>query len=264
MHRPNRLTAVLLAVGASAALVLSGCSSNDDTTPAATSDSAATTQLNAAADSTAALTGAHVNLKVDGSFQGLNATAVDADVNVKPAMAGKGTATLNMGGKTVEAPFVYVGDRFYANVNGDGWLDYGDGRSIYNVSAVLDPQTGVPHILRSLDGAKIDGKETINGVETTKITGTVPAKATAGLTGAAGKDAKEATDALKTTVYITDDNQVARVVVTPADKVTMTVDISNWNKTVEVAKPADVKTPSNEKPKEAPKSGEPTREKAGS
>lgn len=261
MKRSHRLFGAVLALGAAAALTLTACSSSEDSTPApTTSDPAATQLLNTAADQTAALTGAHVTMKVDGpAYQGLNATAVTADVNTKPAVSGKGTATLNMGGKSVDAPFVYVDDSFYANIDGQGWINYGDGRSIYDVSQILNPDKGVPHILRSLQGAKVDGAEQIDGAATTKVTGTVPAKEVSALTGATGQN--DSDKSLDATVWITDDGQVARVAVQPDDKVTLTVDISGWNSSVEVSKPAGVQTPTA-KPSAPPASGEPTREKA--
>lgn len=260
MHR-RRLLGAVMALGAAAALTLTACSSDsgDNGSTPASSDPAATELLNSAADATAALTGAHVQLKVDGTFQSMNATAVEADVNTKP-LAGKGTATLNMGGTSVQAPFAYLGDRFYANVNDKGWINYGDGRSIYDVSLLLNTDTGIPHVLRSMEGAATAGNEQVDGVSTTKVTGTVPAKAVAGLTGATGEGAKDSTDAVDTTVWITEDNQVARVVVSPADDLKLTVDVSKWNTTTEVAAPRTVSTPSS-KPATPPASDQPTTDK---
>ncbi len=45
-------------------------------------------------------------------------------------------------------------------------------------------------------------------------------------------------------VWITPDNQLARVVLIPATNSTMTMNLSNWNNTVEVTKPATIATPS--------------------
>ncbi|MEZ5212049.1 MULTISPECIES: LppX_LprAFG lipoprotein [unclassified Gordonia (in: high G+C Gram-positive bacteria)] len=260
MKRRHRILGAVMALGAATALTLTACSSSDDSgSKPAASDAAATELLNKAADATAALTGAHLTVNVDGpAFQSLNATAVEADVNTKPNVSGKGTATLNMGNKTVKAPFVYLDESFYANIDDQGWINYGDGRSIYDVSQVLNPDKGVPHILRSITGAKIDGTEDVDGAKATKVTGTVAAKDVTALTGASGKNATESTESMKTTVWITDQNQVAKVVVAPSDKVTLTVGISKWNSSVEVTKPDNVKTPSA-KPTAPPAGGGPTR-----
>ena len=262
MKRRQRVLGAVVALGAAAALALTACSSDSDTEPTpAASDPAATELLNKAADATEALTGAHLKITVDGAIQSINATGVEADVNTKPTVSGKGTATLNMGGKTAEAPFVYIDNAFYANVDGEGWINYGDGRSIYDVAQVLNPETGVPSILRGLEGAKTDGTEQIDGVTATKVTGTVPAKTVAGLTGATGEDATTSTDPLDTTVWITDENQVARVLVEPAQDTTLTIDISKWNTSTEVTKPTGVQTPTV-RPTAPPASDEPTREPA--
>ncbi|GAA4751126.1 LppX_LprAFG lipoprotein [Gordonia alkaliphila] len=257
----RRLLGAVVALGAAAALTLTACSSDsDDSQPApASSDPAATELLNSAADATAALTGAHVTMAVDGSFQSMNATAVEADVNTKP-LAGKGTATLNMGGTSVQAPFVYLNDNFYANVDNKGWINYGDGRSIYDVALLLNPDTGIPNVLRSMEGAATAGDEQVDGVATTKVTGTVPAKAIAGLTGATGESAKDSTDAVDTTVWITEDNQVARVIVAPTNELKLTVDVSKWNTTSEVKAPSPIATPSA-KPSTPPASDQPTTDK---
>ncbi|WOC11042.1 LppX_LprAFG lipoprotein [Gordonia sp. MP11Mi] len=261
MQRSNRLIAGGFTATIAAAMVLTGCSTSDDggdEKPA--SDAAATSTLSAAATATQDLTGAHVVLTVDGQLQSINATKVDADIETKPELEGKGTTTLNMGGKTVDAPFVYIDGKLYANVDGSGFQDYGDGRSIYDISKILDPEAGVANILRNVDGAQEAGDETINGVATTKITGTVSGKTLSALTSTAaeGPGSDASYDA---TIYIAkDDKQVARVVVSPTERVTMTVDLDKWNEKVDVKKPADIESPT--KKPEAPKSGEPTRDKA--
>ncbi|GAA2387620.1 MULTISPECIES: LppX_LprAFG lipoprotein [Gordonia] len=265
MKRSKRFALASAAAVVTAAVALTGCSSSDsgDTDSTTTSDSAATTSLDAAADTAAALTGAKVDIEVEGSLQGLNASEVEASIGTKPKMVGEGTATLDMGGKSVEAPFVYVDDHMYADVDDKGYIDYGSGRSIYDVSKILDVNEGVPHVLRSIQGAKEEGSETVDGVEATKITGTLPAKDLAGLTGTSPQ-AKGLDGDIPVTVWVTKDgkNNVVRVASEPAKGASMTVTLSDWGKTVTVTKPADVKSPSA-KPSHAPKSGEPTRSPVG-
>ncbi|GAA4660362.1 LppX_LprAFG lipoprotein [Gordonia humi] len=262
MNRSHRLVVSGAAAAIAAAMVLTGCSDNDDGGENAptTSDSTAKSALDAAATATEELTGAHVVMTVDGAIQSLNATKVDADIETEPQLEGKGTTTLNMGGTTVQAPFVYIDGRLYANIDDQGFQDYGDGRSIYDVSKILDPEKGVPNILRNVEGATADGDETVNGVEATKITGTVTGETLAAITSTApgGKAAEASYDA---TVWIAKDgDEVARVLVSPADDVTVTIDLDKWNEKVDVVKPKTIEAPT-EKP-DAPTSGQPTREKA--
>lgn len=258
MHRPTRIASAVAALGAVAALALTACSSDSEDTPAQASDPAAASLLSQAADSTEALTGAHVTLSADGKFQGMNATEVVADVNTDP-VAGTGTVTLNMGSETTEAPFVYVDGKLYANVDEKGWIDYGDGRSIYDVSKILDKEHGVPAVLRAIEGAEEDGTEQIDGVSTTKVTGTVPASKVAALTGSTGKAAVESTESLDTTVWVTDDGQVARVEVNPAPETSVIINISKWNETVDVEKPAKIESP-KATPSTSVPADQPTRE----
>lgn len=264
MKRSQRFAIVAATAALAATVALTGCSSDDTADDAPASDANAASSLSAAADTAAALTGATVVIDVEGSLQGLNASKVEADISTEPELVGEGTATLQMGSdKSVSAPFVYVDDDMYANVDDKGFIDYGDGRSIYDVSNVLNADKGVPHVLRSIKGAKEDGSETIDGVKTTKITGTLPAKELSGLTGASPQ-AKGLNEDIPVTVWIADDgsNNVVRVSSAPAEGASLTVTLSDWGKTVKVTKPADVKSPSA-KPSAAPKSGEQTRTPVG-
>lgn len=267
MKRSQRFAIASAAAVLAAAVALTGCSSSDNSssssTTAAASDSAASTTLNAAADTAAKLTGAHVVVTVEGSLQGLNASEVTADISTKPELVGEGKAVLDMGSKNVTAPFVYTGGHMYANVNDKGFMDYGEGRSIYDISKILDADTGVPFILRNVKGAKEAGSENINGVDTTKITGTIAAKDLSGLTGTSPQ-AKGLDSEIPVTVWVTKDgkNNVARVSSVPAEGASLTVNLSEWGKTVTVKKPADIQSPS-QKPSQAPKSGEPTRNPVG-
>ena len=264
MKRSKRFAIAAAAAAVAAAVALTGCSSEDGGGgDAPASDANATATLNAAADTAAALTGAKVVLDIEGSLQGVNASKVEADVATKPKAAAEGTATLKMGDKTSTAPFVYVDDHMYANIDDKGFIDYGDGRSIYDVSKILDAEKGVPFVLRNIQGAKEDGSETIEGVETTKITGTVAAKDLSGLTGTS-PEAKGLDSDIPVTVWVTKDgkNNVARVLAKPAEGASMTITLTEWGKTVDATKPADVESP-REKPTTAPKSGEPTRQPVG-
>lgn len=262
MNRSKRFAAFAAAAAIAAGVTLTGCSSSDSDTPSASTsaDPASSNTLNAAADATAALTGTHFALKLDGKVQGVNASAVNADIQTKPTVAAKGTATLHMGEKNTDAPFVYVNDHMYANVDGKGFIDYGDGRSVYDVSKVLDDQKGVPAVLRKVKGAKTDGDETVNGVAATKVSGTVASADLSSLTGLSDKANVLDAD-VPVTVWVTKDgkNNVVRMKAEPAKDSTLTIDLSEPNMKVKVTKPADVKQPSVKPTK---KTDGPTREPA--
>lgn len=276
MQRVQRVATTALSAGIVAAIALTGCSPSETGSPTATGGPTTSTtviadpaaQIAAAAENTASLDGAHLDLDVAGTVPDLNAKKVTADLVTTPDDAAKGEATVVLGTKDpqeVAAPFVYVDGVLYADIAGDGYLSYGDGKSIYDVSVFLDPENGLANVLREFRDPTEIGSETIAGVETRQINGTVPAGALAALTGArqivGPRDAP-----VPTTVWLTTGtNQLARLVFgpDPADSATtITVDLSDWNKTVEVTKPDAVDTPT-EKPSGATTPGQPTRDPAG-
>lgn len=279
-HHIPRVATIALSCAAAASIALTGCSTESGS-PTATGTSAASTetgsttviddpaaQVEAAAANTADLDGAHLDLSVEGSVPNLNAKKVTADLVTTPADAAKGEATVVFGAEDpdeVEAPFVYVDGVLYADIAGDGYLSYGDGTSIYDVSVFLDPDKGLAHVLTELTDPTAIGSERIDGVETTKISGTVPAGALAALTGA--RQVVGPQDApVPTTVWLTTGtNQLARLVFAPnpADEnATITVDLGSWNETVDIERPAVINTPSVA-PSGTPAPGQPTREPSG-
>lgn len=252
MQRAQRVATAAVAAGIATAIALTGCSSNSDSGSSGSATTTASTitdpaaLVTAAADSTDALTGAHLNLAVAGTIPNLTAKGVDADIVTKPQTAAKGTATVLLGTTEVAAPFVYVDKHLYADINNRGFVDYGDGKSIYDVSVVLNPDKGLANLLRQIQNPTKAGSEQIDGVSTTKITGTVPAAALGPLTGANVTPNQAAP--VPVTVWITSDNQLARVVLTPAPGATMTINLSKWNNAIEVTKPTQIVTPSASTP----------------
>ncbi|WP_059035243.1 LppX_LprAFG lipoprotein [Gordonia desulfuricans] len=263
MHRAQRVAAAAVSAGIAAAIVLTGCSSGsgggsgDPTTTATSTITDPAALVSAAADNTAALTGAHLNLAVQGKIPNLTAKSVDADLVAQPKTAAEGTATVLLGTTEATAPFVYVDDHLYANIDDHGYLDYGNGSSIYDVSVVLNPDKGLAHLLRSVTAPTAAGTENIDGVTTTKVAGTVPASDLAPLTGV--NIAADQNTPVPVTMWITPDNQLARVVLTPAPNASMTISLSKWNETVEVTRPSDITTPT---PATPPPSGDVSRDPA--
>lgn len=192
MQRVHRVAAATMSSAVITAIMLTGCSTSNSDSNSSTSSSVQTTviadpaaQVRAAADNTAALSGAHLQLDVAGEVPNLNAKSVVADINTNP-YAAKGTATVVFGRvapREIQAPFVYIENTLYANVDNAGFLGYGDGRSIYDVSVILNKDKGLANVLRNLTNPVKSGTETIDGVETAKISGQVKASVLAQLTG---------------------------------------------------------------------------------
>lgn len=274
MQRVHRVAAATMSSAVITAIMLTGCSTSNSDSNSSTSSSVQTTviadpaaQVRAAADNTAALSGAHLQLDVAGEVPNLNAKSVVADINTNP-YAAKGTATVVFGRvapREIQAPFVYIENTLYANVDNAGFLGYGDGRSIYDVSVILNKDKGLANVLRNLTNPVKSGTETIDGVETAKNSGQVKASVLAQLTGpratVPGGD-----QLVPVTVWLTSGtNQLARLQFppNPADpRASITINLTKWNTTTDISRPADIHTPT-ETPSGTPTPGQQTRIPAG-
>ena len=65
----------------------------------------------------------------------------------------------------------------YATLTPNKWSDFGKASDIYDVSAILNPDTGLANMLANFTNAKAEGRETINGQSTIRISGNVSADA---------------------------------------------------------------------------------------
>ena len=120
----------------------------------------------------------HLKLAVQGEIKELPIESLDGDLTNKPAVAAQGTANIVFLGQRLEGvDFVVVdGDLFGALTKGS-FQDFGPAADIYDVSAILNPDTGLANVLANFSDPKADGRETINGVDTVEVTGTVSADA---------------------------------------------------------------------------------------
>jgi LppX_LprAFG lipoprotein len=133
------------------------------------SDPQAEGLVRASAKATAGLTSTHMLVQLTGQFNRLGEVAkVDSDAQVRPLMA-SGQLTYADGGT---APFV-LGDGTVKVKLGDVWNTVG-ATSTLIPAQIIDPGQGLPELLGSVGGLRYAGTETIDGVETTKVTGTMP------------------------------------------------------------------------------------------
>ncbi len=235
------------AVAAVAALALAftigGCGSNNSGTGASkTSTSAssdeANTLLKQAADAMKKVTGMHVSLTVKGDVPNLKVTKLDGDISNTPQTVATGSATLLLGKNPQEAKFVYVDGHLYSDVGQPGkYNDFGAGKSIYNVSVLLDPDKGLANILAKLQNAQVKGTEQVNGVATTKITGKSSADDIATLAGSKLTSADVTT--VDTTVWIASDgsSHLVQLQISPTSDTSVTLTMSDWGKQVTATKP---------------------------
>ena len=178
----------------------------------------------------------HLELVVNGEIKELPIASMSGDLTNAPAVAAQGKADIVfLGQKVDDVDFVVIDGTLYGALTAGSWTDFGPAADIYDVSAILNPDTGLANVLASFSSPKTDGRETLNGVETLKVTGEVSADAV-------NKIAPQiaATGPVPGTAWISTDGKnnlvQAKLDVTKDSSVQMT--LSKWDEPVTVTKPA--------------------------
>jgi lipoprotein LprG len=227
----RRLTAVLASLTIATALI-AGCSSGPKESGAPLPDAATLVKQSAAVTKT--VTSAHVVLSVQGKVPGLPIKVLTGDLTSIPSVAASGNVKLTMGGSDIDANFVVYDSTLYATLTPNKWSDFGKASDIYDVSVILNPAAGVANALDNLTNAKAEGRETINGQSTIRISGTVSADAV-------NKIAPpfNATQPVPSTVWIqeTGDHQLVQANLQKSSGNSVQITLSNWNQPVTVTKP---------------------------
>ncbi|RWA15232.1 hypothetical protein MELE44368_09460 [Mycolicibacterium elephantis DSM 44368] len=227
--RPVAIFAALFAVLA----LLAGCSKSADSGKDLPD---AATLLTQSTDTTRGQTSVHLRLTVQGEIPALPLESIEGDLTNVPAVAAAGSANmLFMGQRLQGVEFVVLDGTLYAAISAGAFQDFGPAADIYDVSAILNPEIGLANVLADFSDAKSDGRETINGVETVRIAGTVSAEAVNKIAPQIG-----ATEPVPSTAWIAEEGDHALMQITlqtaPEGSITMT--LSDWGKPVTVTKPA--------------------------
>jgi lipoprotein LprG len=229
----TRLLAIFAVLFTAIALV-AGCSSKSQDASKALPDAA--TLLKQSSETTKSQSSVHLKLTVQGQIKELPIESLEGDLTNKPAVGAQGTANLVFLGQRLEGvDFSVVDGTLYAALTKGSYQDLGPAVDIYDVSAILNPDTGLANVLANFSDPKADGRETLNGVDTVRVTGTVSAEAV-------NKIAPQitATGPIPGTAWIKEDGDHALVQAklepTPGNGVTMT--LTDWGKPVTVTKPA--------------------------
>lgn len=227
----RRTTAAVLAAVAVTATVVAGCS-KEEKNSAPLPDAA--TLVKQSAETTRNVKSAHLELVVEGTVGQLAIKTLSGDLSNAPAVAAQGHTRIKLAGGDVEADFRVVDGTLYAALDPNQWSDFGPAKNVFDVSVILNPDTGLANILANLNDPKAEDRETINGVETVKVTGQVPVEAVDKI---APKIASSPT--VPGTVWIREDGNhdlvQAKLEPTPGNSVQMT--LSKWNEPVTVEKP---------------------------
>ncbi|MFI0482130.1 LppX_LprAFG lipoprotein [Actinomadura sp. 9N215] len=94
-----------------------------------------------------------------------------------------GTLTVEQQGQNVEMKVVAVGDSIYLDAGTGGWrkLPKALAATMYDPSAVLDPERGISKLLASAASPQAQAVETVDGKETNRVGAKLPKAQIAGL-----------------------------------------------------------------------------------
>jgi len=230
----TRLLAIFAALFAAIALV-AGCSKSSDDSSKELPDAA--TLLQQSSQTTKSQASVHLKLTVQGAIAELPIETLEGDLTNAPAVAAQGKANLLfLGQKLDDVGFVVAEGNLFATLTaGSAYQDFGPAADIYDVSAILNPDTGLGNVLANFSDPKSDGRETINDVETVRVTGNVTADAVNKIAPQIG-----ATGPVPGTAWIREDGNhelmQAKLDTSPGNSITMTT--TDWGKPVTVTKPA--------------------------
>ncbi|HET9892882.1 MAG TPA: LppX_LprAFG lipoprotein [Mycobacterium sp.] len=231
MQTRRRVSAVIASLTLATALI-AGCSSGSKQSSAPLPD--ATTLVKQSADTTKNVKSAHIVLSVQGKIQGLPLKTLTGDLATAPATAASGNASITLGGSDIDAQFVVLDGTLYAALTPNKWSDFGKASDIYDVSVLLNPDTGLGNALANFSNAKAEGRDNINGQNTVRISGNISADAVNKIV-----PQFNATQPVPSTVWIqeTGDHQLVQANLQKSPGNTAQITLSNWGEQVQVTKP---------------------------
>ena len=231
MQTRRRISAVLVSLSVATALI-AGCSSGSKQSGAPLPD--ATTLVKQSSATTKNVKSVHLVLSVQGKVPGLPIKTLNGDLTTSPSTAASGNVQLTLGGADVDANFVVYDSVLYATLTPNKWSDFGKASDIYDVSAILSPDNGLANVLANFSNAKAEGRETINGQSTIRISGNVSADAVNKIA-----PPLNATQPFPSTVWIqeTGDHQLVQANLQKSQGNSVQMALSNWNQPVQVTKP---------------------------
>jgi lipoprotein LprG len=158
----------LVLVAAIAALTLSAAACSHKGSSSTSLPSAATVLQQAETAMTNVAT-VHVTIAVDGSLPGLPLKKADGDL--KADGEAKGSATINEFGVNAEVEFIITNQTFYLKGVTGGYtpMPLSTASSIFDPSAILDPNRGVVKLLKTAQNPKVEGVDSVNGHDAYRV-----------------------------------------------------------------------------------------------
>jgi lipoprotein LprG len=163
---------VLLAGLGLLAVLVAGCTSGGSESGAATLPPAPTV-LNNAGASMRGVTSVHFTITVNGTLPGVPVQNATGDLNAQGQA--KGSAKLTELGQLVQVDFVLVDKVFYLKGPTGGYqrIPAALAGSLFDPTAILDPNRGVAKLLTSVRGGTTQARETVDGVDCYRVGGKV-------------------------------------------------------------------------------------------
>lgn len=190
MPRP-RVRALLPLLAAIATLV--GCTGSDSGPgpPPAQQLPDGAQLLRQSSQAMAQVSTARFTVGVQGTVGGFSLTGAQGQLarQGEAQSEAQGSATLAQGGQTAEIRFVITDGFLYLQGPTGGFqqLPAAAASTVYDPSAILDPQRGVPALLSSTRGARTEAREEVGGVDAFRVAAAFPADRVATLVpGATG------------------------------------------------------------------------------
>lgn len=227
----RRLLAALASLGIAAALI-AGCSSGSKPSGGPLPD--ANTLIKQSAQTTKNVKSAHLVLTVTGKVPGMPIKNLTGDLTTTPATAASGNTTITLGGSDINADFIVVDGTLYATLTPNKWSDFGKASDIYDVSVILNPDTGLANALSNFSDAKAEGRDTIDGQTTIRISGNVTADAVNKIAPPFG-----ASGPVPATIWIQEngEHELVRANLQKSKGNAVQMTLSKWGETVQVSKP---------------------------
>ncbi|MGW0178144.1 LppX_LprAFG lipoprotein [Nocardia sp. NPDC003345] len=181
-HRPRflRVTPVVAAVALAAAMI-TGCTSSDEGTDSAAPPASAPLPeaaqiVQESARTTQTLQAVHLDLEVSG-LPDLPVETVSADVTNQPQGAGQamGTARVRTAPEEpfIDAEFIVVDKTLYTAAGDAAYAPVGPAEKIYDPGVILDKDKGLANVIAQVQNPKTEGRETLDGTNVVKISGTI-------------------------------------------------------------------------------------------
>jgi len=162
MPRPRALliALALFSVG------LAGCDKNE---PPPSDLPAGATLIGESATAMQNVQSAHVRIEVEGDVSTLPMRRAEGDL--KNSGDAKGTVQLKQGDTLIEYEFVVLGQVIYLKGATGGWqqLPAAMAASIYDPSAILDSQRGIPKLIATATQPTTEAKEAVDGKDTYRV-----------------------------------------------------------------------------------------------